>query len=413
MFATLMCCCFALQAGGVTPVPPATPAVEARTGDGRFVARIARAEGQEKVPESLARYRLNVLEQLADSRESLRWSVLYPFEGEAARFVLAPGGRAFAEARERCSDGRTVLSVQTAGGRTQWTGAELEITREMRGGDNRDEWLDPARETRVAWTDGPFGPFLELSLPLRDGSDRRIDVLAGRWMGDGRTATVEPAVQGGLPERVAVPYVHSVQVPRVVRAGRPIQISIQGRHATPNWRLLGFELEREDGVLHLTPRSEAPDGVQAQVLSNFQVGAILRDVPVGRYVLRVEGWSPGGRPFVLDVVPEHLCARLETRGGFAGVEQVVELYDVGLLRRRWRPDQPAEFVELAAERQALLEGLRAALPSEGRSATTKGAADLFLHTLGYWSGEEWITVQVDDLAATEAERAFLEGLRAD
>jgi len=392
--------------------------VEVRTADGRFVARIERAAGQEQVPEGLARFRLAISERSADAGESVRWSVLYPHDGAPARYLLAPGGRAFVELEEHFSEARAVLGVQTAGGRMQWTGAELSVTREMQGGDDRREWLDQKREPALDWVDGAFGPCLELCIPLRDGADRRVDVVNGRLVPDPVVPRVEPAVQGELPVRCAVPYVRGVEYPRVVRAGRAFTLKFQLNHATPNWTFLGFELECGDGVLHLTPRSQAPDGVQAQVLSAFRATATLRDLSVGRYELRVEGWSPGGPspvspgPPEIEVVPEDLLVGLRTSGGFAGVAQRYEVHESGLLRRQYRRDAPAEFLELSEPQFTKLRELLGALPAQSRRAQTKGAADLFAHVLGFWSGATWVAIEVDDLAATEAERTLIDWLRA-
>lgn len=395
--------------------PRQTPRVEARTGDGRFVARIERAAGQENVSEALARYRLNVSEvrmEGAEAKETVRWSVLYPFEDEPARFVLAPGGRAFAETRERFREGRMVLSVQTAGGRTTWTGGELEISRDELGGDQRDQWLDPARELTAGWVDGPFGPRLDLTIPMRT-RELHVDALLGRTV-PGTVPSISPAA-GPLPVRCAVPYVRSVEVPRVVSTGGPIEVEIVANHATPNWTFLGFELEiGEEGprrVLHLTPRFQAPDGIQAQVLSVFKARATITGLVAGRYELRVEGWSPGGPPLTLDVRPARLVVGLTTRGGFAGVSQRYELFDYGLLRRQFRGDQPAEFVELDAARAESLSGLVAALPDGDRRAKTEHAADLFEHALIFPRGARWFAIDVDDLSATAAERALIDALR--
>jgi hypothetical protein len=389
--------------------------VEARTADGRFVARIERAPGQETVPASLARFRLAISERSADAGESVRWSVLYPHDGAPARYLLAPGGRAFVELEERFHEGRAVLGVQTAGGRTQWTGAELSVTRELTGGDERREWLDPKREPALDWVDGAFGPCLELRIPLRDGTDRRVDVVNGRVVSEPVVPRIEPAVQGALPVRCAVPYVNGVEYPRVVRAGRPFALEFDLNHATPNWTFLGFELECGDGVLHLTPRSQAPDGVQAQVLSAFRASATIRDLPVGRYALRVEGWNPGGPSPVspeIEVVPEDLLVGLRTTGGFAGVAQRYDVHESGLLRRQYRRDAPAEFLELGEAQVAKLRELLGALPATSRRAKTPRAADLFAHVLGFFSGAAWVAIEVDDLAATEPERTLIDWLRA-
>jgi hypothetical protein len=386
--------------------------VEASTADARFVARIDRAPGQEQVPANMARFRLSVSERSPDAGLIARWHVLYPYDDSPARYLLADGGRAFVEIEEHFSESRAVLAVQTSSGRTQWTGAELGIPREALGGTlAQREWLDPARAPRIGWTDGAFGPCLELQIPIRDGTTRRLDASSETTVSDTVVSLVEPALQGALPVRCAVPYVQSVEWPRVARAGRPIAIPMLAHHATPGWTFLGFELEVGEDVLHLTPRSQAPDLFQAQVLSVFRTTATVRGLPVGRYTLRVDGWSPGGPPAVIDVLPEHLLAGVRSSGGFAGLTQTFELYDFGILRRRFREDAPPEFLELSAAQMSTLREKLAALPAKSRRASTKDTSDLFQHSLGFWSGETFVAIEVDDLAATEAETALIAALR--
>jgi hypothetical protein len=215
--------------------------------------------------------------------------------------------------------------------------------------------------------------------------------------------------------RNAVPYVQSVSAPDVVRAGFACDVSISASHATPGWTLLGFELEvgSEDGrTLLLTPRSSAPDGFAAQVLSQFRTTARLFDLRPGRYTLDVSGWSAQHKPLVIDVVPESLLVSLHTRGGFAGLDQRVEILSPSVARFDPGRGAPVRFVELSEARMEELENKLAALPAKSRRGETKDAADLFRHNLGFWSGENWIAIEVDDGAATAAESELIQSLRA-
>ncbi len=391
--------------------------IEVFSADKACVARIHRAAGQERVAANMARFTLTVLpfDEVENHREL--WSTAYSYDSSQARYVLANFGRAFVELEEHFSESHTVLMIHAPGREAvKWSGAELSIPRKNLGGTNQNRsWLDDKLQPSIAWTDGAFGPCLELDIPCRDGFVRKLDLERLRLIDssdESNMPRVLPAIQGTLPERSALPYVVSVQYPRVARAGREIEIRILGNHATPGWTFLGFELEQGEGKLILTPHSQAPDGIQAQVLTVFRTSARLSDLPIGRYTLEISGWSPGGPPATLDVLPGSILASLRTRGGFAGIDQSLEVHEQGLLRAVMARDQPAGFMDVDAGRMTHMRELIAALPAKDRRATTANAADLFKHTLGFWSGDNWITLEVDDLAATETERELIKLIRA-
>ncbi len=391
--------------------------IEVFSADKASVARIDRASGQERVAANLARFTLTVLpfDEVENHREL--WSTPYPYDSSPARYVLAKSGRAFVELEEHFSESHPVLMIHAPGHEAvKWSGEKLSIPRKDLGGTNQNRgWLDDKLQPSIAWTDGAFGPCLELDIPCRDGLVRKLDLERLRLIDpndENNMPRVLPAIQGTLPIRNAVPYVVSVEYPRVARAGREIEIRILGNHATPGWTFLGFELEQGAGKLILTPRSKAPDGVQAQVLSVFRTSAKLIDLPIGRYTLEISGWSPGGPPATIDVLAGSLLASLRTRGGFAGIDQCIEVHEQGLLRAVMGRDQPAGFIDVDGERMTRMRELLAALPAKDRRATTANAADLFKHTLGFWSDDSWITLEVDDLAATETERNLISLIRA-
>ncbi len=391
--------------------------IEIFSADKASVARIDRAAGQERVAANMARFTLSVLpfDEIENHREL--WSTPYPYDSSPARYVLANSGRAFVELEEHFSESHTVLMIHAPGREAiKWSGAELSIPRGNLGGTNQNRsWLDDKLQPSIAWTDGAFGPCLELDIPCRDGFVRKLDLERRRLIDstdESNMPRVEPSIEGTLPGRSAVPYVVSVEYPRVARAGRELEIKLLGNHATPGWTFLGFELELGDGKLILTPRSQAPDGVQAQVLTVFRTSAKLSDLPIGHYALEISGWSPGGPPPPIDVLAGSMLASLRTRGGFAGIDQWIEVHEQGLLRAVMARDQPAGFIDVDSERMTRMRELLAALPAKDRRATTANAADLFKHTLGFWSGESWITIEVDDLAATETERNLISLIRA-
>jgi len=332
--------------------------------------------------------------------------------------VLANRGRAFVELEEHFSDSHSVLMIHAKDrDAIRWNGAELAIPREILGGTNPQRtWLEDGRVPAVTWADGALGPCLVLDIPCRGGLVRKVDLERARLLDSAAAHSaprVEPAIAGPLPARSAMPYVQSADFPRVVRADRGLEVRILGNHATPGWTFLGFELEANGERLILTPRSQAPDGIVAQVLTAFRTSARLIDLRPGRYTLEVGGLTELHGRQKIDVLPGSLLASLRTRGGFAGIDQSIEFHDQGLLRRVFARDGVAQFFELHEERMERLRQLVALLPPKSRYAKTEGAADLFMHTIGFWSGSDWITIEVDDLAATDGERELIQALRAD
>ncbi|HUR27833.1 MAG TPA: hypothetical protein VM509_06585 [Planctomycetota bacterium] len=348
------------------------------------------------------------------------WDAPFRSGIEPAKYALSNSGRVLAQIAEHFNESHTLVRIQVPEqDPVLWSGRELGIPRQILGGTGLAlTWLDETRAPAIAWADTWFGPCLELELPLRGGAVCAIDVARKRIVEHSIApppARVEPAVQGELPERSAVPYVNGVEAAPVARAGLPFEITIRASHATPGWTLLGFELEARgsDGrELVLTPRSAAPDGVNAQVVSSFRTTAKLADLRPGRYTLDVNGWSAQHVPLTIDVVPDSLLVSLRTRGGFAGIDQRIEIHTPAVARIDRGRGAAVQFAELSdAKLHTLLDAV-ASLPPKDRRADTKNSADLFEHTLQFWSNDRWITIEVDDHAATDPERAAIEALRS-
>ncbi|MEO6711572.1 MAG: hypothetical protein ABIP42_18480, partial [Planctomycetota bacterium] len=273
-----------LLALAITPSPtqvsPKTDfaPIEIASPDGQCVARIDRAQGQERVAANMARYRLSVFELDESGKRRELWDAEYPLEAGRSKHALANRGRAFVQLAEHYSESHTVLRVlRPKQEMVQWTGAELPIERSVLGGTNLERtWLDEARAPTIAWTDGWFGPCLELDIPCRGGSSSAIDLehlTIVQRAPEPPALRVEPAVQGSLPDRCGVPYVQSAEAPAVVRAGAGLDVVINASHPTPGWTLLGFEMEasgEDERTLVLTPRSAAPERISAQVISVFR-----------------------------------------------------------------------------------------------------------------------------------------------
>lgn len=391
-----------------------TASIEVTSADGHCVARIEHEH-------------LTVFAVEAPDKRRELWGAPFHSSISAAKYALANSGRVVAQIAEQFDESHTTLHIEARGrDALDWNGSELKhsVSCQALGNENFDRtwlegaWLDAARPPSIAWTDSCYGPYLELHIQFRVGLFCSIDLehmsLVENVVSP-RLAKVEPGIQGELPERCAVPYVQSVEVESVARTGIALAVSIDAAHPTPGWKLLGFQLEAPAGdmfSLMLTPRSVAPEGVSAQVLTPFRTTARLIFLGPGRYTLDVAGWSAEHKPLTIDVVPQSLLVRLHTRGGFAGIDQRVEILSQSVARFDAGRGLAARFIELSDARMEQLRAGLAALPAANRRAQTSGAADLFEHTLNFWGGEHWITIEVDDLAVTGPERDLIQALRS-
>lgn len=372
--------------------------------DGRFEARLASG-------------RLEV--RAADGREL--WSCRHPAADVPSRFLLSDDGSTFVQVTRAFHVEEPVLRVHRHGAPVlAWSGSELELDEDDVG----ERWL-AGEEARAdlgwrhddAWLAAHGGPSLVLRLGPAQGWSRAVDLTAGALAEpapDPPELGVEPALPGTLPVGARSPFVESIEAPARILAGEPLAVTVTGNHPTPNWTLLGFDLEREEGRLVLVPTSEPPpDSIQLTVLEPFEREATLRGLPPGTWTIAARGHGEGLARTRVEVLGPRLLARLRTTGGFAGVNDVVELHEPGVARVVAAFDEVpgARLLHPAPAALARVRAALGALPSGDLRKRTAGASDLFQHHLLWRVDGRWFEVRVDDLTAEGEVAAAIEALR--
>jgi hypothetical protein len=384
-------------------------AIEVAAPSGRCVARIAKLPGQERLADALARWQLSV-HDLAQGREL--WSMHYPHDPAPARYFISDDGSTFVRLSEAFSEARPVVRIDRFGELVaEHAGAELglgrdDVVRDARGA----RWLVEAGDRLTwGWGETGAGPALLLALESERGWRREVDASLGVILALGEHGGLgEPQVIPGFPADtqpapvLQVPYVTEALIPRVSLGALPLRIGVAGQHATPNWKLYAFALRRESqDHLVLVPYSQPPprDSLQAHVIEGFQGEALVQGLAPGRYRITLAGSEaaaehPTGE---VEVLPGRLHVRLEIHGGLLGVSDVVELFKPGIARAaRSRSPEDAPPRHLTPEELHQLQQLLDALPAEPRSSRTPGAADMFEYRLGWWAGDGWRAVVLDD-----------------
>jgi len=254
---------------------------------------------------------------------------------------------------------------------------------------------------RLAWVETAGTPAMHLQVDTLAGSTLSVDLALGRVVDAEDQAPevrVEPTVPDHLAGATEAPFVSTVDVPEFARAGAPVLVRLHGSHPTPGWKLLGFELSQgsSENELVLTPRSLRPEGPALQVLSPLEACAELHGLLPGRHRVRIAGRgseSPWGE---VEVLPAGIVLRLHVTGGFMGADDTLSIFDTGVgWRLAKRPVLDVKF-HLPPD---VLAAIDAALPSlaEAKSPPPSAGADLFGYELGWWDGERWRRLLLDDV----------------
>ncbi|MCK6448686.1 MAG: hypothetical protein L6Q99_20015 [Planctomycetes bacterium] len=350
--------CFALATSFVQAERFET--VECASADGRFVARVRKAEGQEHVDDVLARWKLTVEARDREGRTTPYWSALIQHRAGARVHVVADDGLGFVEVDVRASGvhasgARELVRVWHAarepytldadelaleanelapeGSEPALDGSEPGVERES------GPWLDTSRAVTTAWFESPLGPVQQLELVLASGAVRRVDLASGavytsrEWQSQ---LVCGPQIADELRKHADVGYVLSAAAPRRAYFGEELEVEIRGSHPTPGWHFAGFDVRAEpvegETLIVLTPLSLAPpnDRAQAQVLRDFECAAMLAGLAPGRYAIRVVGRDVEGREplpaLELEVQPARPWVELELVGG-----RTVRVYPSGTI----------------------------------------------------------------------------------
>ncbi len=227
-------------------------------------------------------------------------------------------------------------------------------------------------------------------------------------------------------------YVREAEIPRVARAGEPIEVLVRGDLPNPGWKFLRWDIRREDGaagassddgaaagtrwsVMPLIISALRPGEMVAQVLVPFEGVVRLDAQPEGAAVsIVVRGFAPeetvSGQ---VDILPARTLIALDVTGGFAGIHDRVTVADDGAVAASRSIDARRGTGRLAAGEMDALRAARdaarlAELPPVSR---TENAADLFEYDLTDFSGDAPIRVVADDLSLPPGLAALVQLLR--
>jgi hypothetical protein len=377
--------------------------IELASQGGHFKARLAKAAGQERVADAIARWRLEVTD--ADGRAL--WSQVHPAPQPGQRYLLSEDGAYFVVLAQAWSDSRPVVSIHTsAGDPAQIFGGELDIERgALRSADPPGTWLAPREDAaRFTWIAGPYGPRELLELACVDGASRSIDLASGAATDAGGglvQVTVEPAfVEDSVPPSRAPP-VASFAVPPRAAGDEPLVVRVEGAHPQPGWKVFAFGLEAvgEDGrTLLLSPRAKPPmpGGPNVQKIEPYVAEARILGLPPGRYQITVEGAEPAAAaPIAFEITPGGVLAELTTSGGILGLVERVTLFENGVVEVRSNRPERLSMAYSAPRGFAEARAQLSRLPAIAPSIRTPGA-DLIQFHMRWRAPEGWREVAADE-----------------
>lgn len=390
----------ALCAQAQTPAPPPEHVVHSRGEHYRAV--LAKAAGQERVPDAIARWKLTV----SDAEGHALWSCFHPAPGPTQTFHLAQDARWFAVVDRRYGDAQPVVTLRQGEEVTRVFGGQLGMDPgRVRALGSEGTWLaDVEAPVRFTWMLGPFGPLQMLDLECFDGVVRRIDLASGLPLAAGGGVVpvrVEPVfVEDSVPPS-AVPTVTSASAPGEVFGDEGLVVTIHGEHPNPGWRIFAFGLEPggPDGrTLVISPRAKPPmpGGLQVQKTEPFTVEATLRGLPPGEHVIQVLGQEgPVEPPLVVLVRTGGILAMLSVQGGILGLDERITLFSNGTVAiESNRPER--ESLHFAPPRLFAAAGARlSSLPPIPPGPTSAGA-DFMRYELTWKQADRWHTLSGDD-----------------
>lgn len=369
---------------------------------GHFRAQIAKAPGQERVADAIARWKLTV----EDAEGRALWSAFHPAPGATQIFLLAQDASRFAVVDRHYGDAKAVVTLRAGDDVERVFGGQLGMDPgRLRAAVPAGTWLAEGEDAvRFSWTLGPFGPMQMLDLACADGVLRRIDLASGLPLdaGGGQVPVrVEPVfVEETVPPSV-VPQVLGATAPEVVFGDDGLVVTIEGQHPNPGWRVFAFGLEPggDDGrTLLITPRAKPPmpGGLQVQRIEPWTAQATLRGLPPGEHRIQVMGDKGAvGAPLSVRVRTGGILAMLACSGGILGLEERITLFQNGTIAiESNRPER--ESLHFAPPRAfATAQGLLAALPALAPGPSS-GGADFMRYDLTWRVAGRWHNVTGDD-----------------
>lgn len=413
MFAPLFAVVLALQAE-TAPLEPLT----VLSAGGLYRAEIARAAGQERVPDALARWRLSVFTEPPLEHGEPVWSVTYPHRATPRVHLLSDDGRAFVTIERDYGESRGLVTVWRSGERlAELSATELGLDRGRSKRRADGAWLSDSAPPRMEWGETSLGPQPYLTLVTAEGERRFVELARGvvhAALGEVSEPWAEPPASRDGKPGLQVALTDRCTLPRSIHWGETLEVSVRGHHATPNWMFVGFELARDaedPATLVLTPVSAPPPlgTVQATVLQEFSSVARVRGLMPGSYRLRIERFVRPDERFEFEVLPARPYVELARKGGFAGIEQSLRVYPNGVVVDDWKypPRDPARAYRMlsVAEAERVVDAARSIRSgTRPRSAT---GADFLRCRITVWDDQGTRATEFDDSTALPAEAQLL------
>lgn len=375
------------------------PVVNASSSNGLFQAEIRKAQGQERVPDAIARWRVSVFEVPRSAAGEALWSSSIQHRAGDRSYFLADDGRAFVALEHEYSEARALVRIWGAADTLfELASADLDVERTELEASGARAWLaDGDAAPRLEWSASPVGPAMALRLTTTYGATRYVDLASGAVAALPGSITipyVEPPASRVEKPGLKVPITRRFSAPETCFWNDVLEVSVSGEHSTPNWMFVGFELHLrgsgEAPELWLTPIAAPPprNSVQAQVFQRFDATARVRGLMPGVYSLHVEGCEETEqKPLRLEVRPARGFLELTRRGGIVGFDQTVRVYpnSIAVESSVNPPRDPSYRYVPAATMQRLID-LAAQLRTSSRAPRDPHLADGFEFRLAIWDG---------------------------
>lgn len=377
---------------------------------GLYRASIARAPGQERVADTLARWRLDVHARWPEAPAEAVWSCSYPHRDTPRWHFLTDDGLSFVALDREYSEARSLVSVWRMGERVaELSSTQLAVDRSRLPRGDSHPWLADLGP-RLDWGETSLGPQPYLVLPLAYEEVRYVDLADGSvrdelgewsepWAEPPASRVEKPGLRACLTERFSLPA--------QIRWGETLEVRVGGNHATPNWMFVGFEiaLDPEDpGTIVLTPISAPPPKGTTQTIERQHFDAVghVKGLMPGRYRLRIAEAAAGVDPQPFEVLPARPFLEYERKGGIAGIDQVVRVYPTGVVVDEWRSpqrDPPRRyFVLTIPEARRLADAARGV--SAGSQRSDPRVQDGMRCAITVWDGDKPRRAEFSDVGAS-------------
>ncbi len=379
--------------------------------NGLYRGELRRAPGFQDKPAKFSRWRLTIHELARDGEATEFWSAQFPYDGSESIYLLSNDGQTFVHVKENYSQYRDALTILERGERIGAPkGNSFRLSRENTPRtDFGRRWLeeDPLPKG-LTWLETPTGPELTLEVHCFGGARRWVSVRRGTvWTDREFEELFRVEVSPGIPERLAelvtTPNVRGFSVPKLVRAGDPLAVSVRGEFVTAGWKFEGFEWTQsgnEGRELVLTPRARRPlNKLVATVLIPFEPTAKIEGLVPGFYSLDVIGENTTSSTAIeFEVLPADLRLLVRSSGLPGREDRELRMLKRGELHIA--KDSASELVYLTRGQLAKLEQWIERLPE--RSQTDLGPTTRTGRTSFFYWRDHQLVEQVRDITTLSA-----------